>query len=49
MPKASLATAEVLRRRERFFSLKLVYEGDALTGAVLDGRPLEVWGWRRSW
>ena len=32
----------LLRRRERFFSLKLVYEGDALTGAVLDGRPLEV-------
>ena len=32
----------LLRRRGRFFSLKLVYAGDALTGAVLDGRPLEV-------
>lgn len=32
----------LLRERESFFSLKLVYTGDALTGAVLDGRPLEV-------
>lgn len=32
----------LLQTRESFFSLKLVYAGDALTGAVLDGQPLEV-------
>ena len=35
----------LLEERESFFSLKLVYEGDALTRAVLDGRemPKEEW------
>lgn len=35
----------LLEERESFFSLKLVYEGDALQEAVLDGRelPKEEW------
>lgn len=35
----------LLEEREEFFSLKLVYEGDALQEAVLDGRelPKEEW------
>ena len=31
----------LLRERDRFFSLKLVYEGERLAHAVLDGRTLE--------
>lgn len=30
----------LLREERGFFSLKLVYEGDTLTEAVLDGKPL---------
>lgn len=33
---------DLLRTREEFFSLKLMYQGDALTGAALDGRELEL-------
>ena len=32
----------LLSEREDFFSLKLIYHGDTLTGAVLDGFPMEV-------
>ena len=31
-----------LRERESFFSLKLVYEGEKLVRAVLDGKELEI-------
>lgn len=32
----------LLRERETFFSLKLVYEGERLAGAQLDGEALEL-------
>ena len=32
----------LLRERETFFSLKLVYEGERLVGAKLDGQALAV-------
>ena len=32
----------LLRERESFFSLKLVYEGEKLVRAVLDGKELEI-------
>lgn len=32
----------LLREREAFFSLKLVYKGEKLVRAVLDGRPLNI-------
>lgn len=32
----------LLREREAFFSLKLVYDGEHLVRAVLDGRELEI-------
>ncbi len=35
----------LLEEREEFFSLKLVYEGDALQEAVLDGRELPEAEW----
>ena len=35
----------LLEERESFFSLKLVYEGDALQEAVLDGRELPKTEW----
>ena len=31
---------KLLLEKEEFFSLKLIYRGDALTGAVLDGIPI---------
>lgn len=34
----------LLETRGTFFSLKLVYEGERLVRAMLDGRPLEVTG-----
>ena len=34
----------LLETRRTFFSLKLVYEGERLVRAMLDGRPLEVTG-----
>ena len=33
---------QLLRERETFFSLKLVYEGEQLVGAKLDGQALAV-------
>ena len=33
---------ELLQREERFFSLKLRYEGDRLAEAVRDGQPLSL-------
>ena len=33
---------DLLRKRKRFFSLKLVYEGERLMRAVLDGQELNV-------
>ena len=33
---------KLLCEKEAFFSLKLVYHGDCLTGAVLDGIPLAI-------
>lgn len=36
----------LLRERESFFSLKLVYEGERLAAAALDGRSLEPEEWR---
>lgn len=32
----------LLGERETFFSLKLIYEGEKLAGAMLDGKALEV-------
>lgn len=32
----------LLNETDRFFSLKLRYEGESLAEAVLDGRPLEI-------
>ncbi len=32
---------ELLKTRDSFFSLKLVYDGDTLTEAELDGKPIE--------
>ena len=48
---------ELLRRNASFFSLKLEYEGDKLTEAVLDGEKIdlsapkkkETKGWRFPW
>lgn len=33
---------QLLRERETFFSLKLVYEGERLAGAELDGKALDL-------
>ncbi len=33
---------DLIAREQPFFSLKLMYHGDALTGAVLDGHPVPL-------
>ena len=33
---------DLMRGRHEFFSLKLIYNGDDLTGAVLDGEEISI-------